>query len=46
MWRILDLSRFPADVVVLPQTEFLEDANTPNTLAWPVTREGQLLYSR
>lgn len=46
MWRLLDLERYPADVVLLPRSEFLEDADTPNTLAYPVKREGCLLYER
>lgn len=46
MWRLLDLENYPADVVLLPRSEFLEDADTPNTLAYPVKREGLLLYER
>ncbi len=46
MWRLLDLRHTHADVVVLPHSEFVEDADTPNTLAYPVTREGRLLYGR
>jgi predicted nucleotidyltransferase len=44
MWRLLELRRFYADVVVLHVSEFEEDADTPNTLPYPVTREGRLLY--
>lgn len=46
MWRLLELERYPADVVVLPRREFLEDVDTPNTLAYPIKREGRLLYER
>ncbi len=46
VWRLLDLRRYYADVVVLPATEFLEDADTPNTLVYPVFREGKLIYER
>lgn len=46
VWQTLGLDRYPADVVLLPAAEFREDANTPNTLAWPVSREGRLVYER
>lgn len=46
MWHLLDLEHYPADVVLLPRSEFLEDADTPNTLAYPVKREGRLIYER
>lgn len=46
MWRLLNLERYAADVVLLPRSEFLEDVDTPNTLAYPVKREGRLLYER
>ncbi len=46
MWRLLHLEHYRADVVVLPRSEFLEDVDTPNTLAYPVKREGRLLYER
>jgi predicted nucleotidyltransferase len=46
VWHTLRLDRYRADVVLVPASEFAEDANTPNTLAWPVSREGRLLYER
>lgn len=46
MWRLLDLGQFHADVVLFPRSEFIEDADTPNTLPYPVSREGRLLYER
>ena len=46
MWRELGLEQYSADVVLVPRSEFLGDADTPNTLAYPVTREGRLLYER
>lgn len=46
MWHLLDLGHVQADVVLLPSSEFLEDIDTPNTLAYPVAREGRLVYER
>jgi len=46
VWQTLRLDRFRADVVLMPATEFAEDVDTPNTLAWPVSREGRLVYER
>jgi predicted nucleotidyltransferase len=46
LWRRLGLDGFRADVVMLSAKEFSEDADTPNTLAWPVAREGRLVYER
>lgn len=46
VWRTLALKDVYADVVVIPASEFIEDADTPNTLVYPVTREGRLLYER
>ena len=46
VWRTLALQDVYADVVVIPASEFIEDADTPNTLVYPVTREGRLLYER
>lgn len=46
VWRLLDLRHVHADVVILPASEFEEDTDTPNTLAYPVTREGRLVYER
>lgn len=45
-WHLFDLGRFRADVVLMTRSEFLEDADTPNTLAFPVAREGRLVYER
>lgn len=46
VWQTLGLDGYRADVLLLSAEEFREDANTPNTLAWPVTREGRLVYER
>jgi hypothetical protein len=46
VWRTLGLERVAADVVLVPRSEFEEDRDTPNTLVWPVSREGMLLYER
>jgi predicted nucleotidyltransferase len=46
VWRLLDLRSVAADVIVMPRAAFVEDADTPNTLAWPVSREGVLPYER
>jgi predicted nucleotidyltransferase len=40
VWRLLRYDDFGADVVVFPQTEFLEDRTTPNTIPYAVALEG------
>lgn len=46
VWDSLDLDHVVADVIVLPRSVFEEDRDVPNTLAWPVAREGRLVYER
>jgi predicted nucleotidyltransferase len=45
-WRLRKESRTRADVVTCHASDFSEDRDTPNTMAYEVAREGVLLYER
>lgn len=46
VWREVGLEHVHADLVLLPHADFIEDRDVPNTLAYPVSREGVVLYER
>ena len=45
-WRLRKESRTRADILPCHTAAFREDHDTPNTMAYEVTREGILLYER
>jgi predicted nucleotidyltransferase len=45
-WRLARESGVRADVVPCRREDFLEDRNTPNTLAYEAAKWGVLLYER
>lgn len=45
-WRVQSGSGVHADVILCREREFVEDASTPNTLAFDVSHEGVLLHER
>ena len=45
-WRLREESRARADVFPCHLTDFEENRDTPNTMAYVVAREGILLYER
>jgi predicted nucleotidyltransferase len=45
-WRLRKESRTRADIVPCHASDFRQEQDTPNTLAYEVTREGVLVYGR
>jgi predicted nucleotidyltransferase len=45
-WRIRKDSGVRADVLLCRATDFVEDRNTPNTMAFEVGHHGTLIYER
>lgn len=45
-WRLRKQARVRADILACHSSEFREDRDTPNTMAYAVAREGVLVYER
>ena len=45
-YRLRRATRTRADMILCPNSEFLEDRNTPNTLAYKAAHFGVTIYER